>query len=244
MRLKNLRATGLTGALLSTTIIAVAPAVADSDAQSQTTTAAAAPAPATAKTAVPTPVATKASSSLTVSSVRRTVIAGKRVVVRGSLRPAGSGRAVALQVRQSGGGWKTVDHDRTNAKGRYVLAWRAAKTGTRRIRVHFGGTRELSSARHQAGTTRVYRRALASWYGPGLYGGHLACGGTLTPGTLGVANKSLPCGTKVTLHYRGRSVRVPVVDRGPYVGAREFDLTAATKAKLGFGSTGTVLTTR
>ena len=244
MRLKNLRATGLTGALLSTTIIAVAPAVADSDAQSQTTTATAAPAPATAKTAVPTPVATKASSSLTVSSVRRTVIAGKRVVVRGSLRPAGSGRAVALQVRQSGGGWKTVDHDRTNAKGRYVLAWRAAKTGTRRIRVHFGGTRELSSARHQAGTTRVYRRALASWYGPGLYGGHLACGGTLTPGTLGVANKSLPCGTKVTLHYKGRTVRVPVIDRGPYVGAREFDLTAATKAKLGFGSTGTVLTTR
>jgi len=244
LRLKNLRATGLTGALLSTTIIAVAPAVADSDAQSQTTTATAAPAPATAKTAVPTPVATKASSSLTVSSVRRTVIAGKRVVVRGSLRPAGSGRAVALQVRQSGGGWKTVDHDRTNAKGRYVLAWRAAKTGTRRIRVHFGGTRELSSARHQAGTTRVYRRALASWYGPGLYGGHLACGGTLTPGTLGVANKSLPCGTKVTLHYKGRTVRVPVIDRGPYVGAREFDLTAATKAKLGFGSTGTVLTTR
>jgi rare lipoprotein A (peptidoglycan hydrolase) len=244
LRLENLRATGLAGALLSTTIIAVAPAVADSDTQSQTTTAAAAaPAPA-AKTAVPAPVATKASSSLTVSSVRRTVIAGKRVVVRGTLRPAGSGRAVALQVRQSGGGWKTIDHDRTNAKGRYVLAWRAAKTGTRRIRVHFGGTRELSSARHQAGTTRVYRRALASWYGPGLYGGHLACGGTLTPGTLGVANKSLPCGTKVTLHYKGRTVRVPVVDRGPYVGAREFDLTAATKAKLGFGSTGMVLTTR
>jgi rare lipoprotein A len=221
----------------------VAPAVADSDTQSQqpTTTTAVASAPA-AKTAVP--VAAKAESSLTVSSVRRTVLAGKRVVVRGTLRPAGSGRAVSLQVRQSGGGWLTVDHDRTNGKGRYVLAWRAAKTGTRRIRVHFGGTRELGSARHQAGTTRVYRRALASWYGPGLYGGHLACGGTLTPGTLGVANKSLPCGTKVTLHYKGRTVRVPVIDRGPYVGAREFDLTAATKAKLGFGSTGMVLTTR
>jgi rare lipoprotein A len=217
----------------------VAPAVADSDTQSPQP----APTTATAKTAVP--VATKASSSLTVSSVRRTVIAGKRVVVRGTLRPAGSGRAVSLQVRQKdGGGWTTVDHDRTNAKGRYVLAWRAAKTGTRRIRVHFGGTRELGSARRLAGTTRVYRRALASWYGPGLYGGHLACGGTLRPGTLGVANKTLPCGTKVTLHYKGRTVRVPVIDRGPYVGAREFDLTAATKAKLGFGSTGTVLTTR
>ena len=233
MRLKNLRALGLTGALLSTTILAAAPAIADSDTQSAApiTTAAA-------------PVASKASSSLTVKSVRRTVMTGKRVVVRGTLRPAGSGRAVSLQLAKAGGGWVTVDHDRTDHKGRYVLVWRAAKTGTKRVRVHFGGTRELSSARHEAGTARIYRRALASWYGPGLYGGHLACGGTLTPGTLGVANKSLPCGTKVTLHYRGRTVRVPVVDRGPYVGAREFDLTAATKAKLGFGSTGTVLTTR
>lgn len=242
MGLINLRAAGLFGALLSTTILAVAPAIADSETQSQTTTTAAAAAP--AKAAVP--VATKASSSLSVSSVRRTVMAGKRVVVRGTLRPAPAGRraVVSLQINRRGGGWLTVDHDRTSTKGTYVLAWRASKTGTRRVRVHFGGTHELSSARHLAGTTRIYRRALASWYGPGLYGGHLACGGTLTPGTLGVANKSLPCGTKVTLHYRGRTVRVPVIDRGPYVGAREFDLTAATKQKLGFGSTGTVLTTR
>jgi rare lipoprotein A (peptidoglycan hydrolase) len=236
-RLKNLRATALAGALMSTTILAAVPAVAMSDTQSAASKT-------TATTAAATPVATKASSSLTVRSVRRTVIAGKRVVVRGTLRPAGSGRAVSLQMGKAGGGWTTVDHDRTDAKGRYVLVWRATRTGTKRVRVHFGGTRELSSARHLAGTARIYRRALASWYGPGLYGGHLACGGTLTPGTLGVANKSLPCGTKVTLHYRGRTVRVPVVDRGPYVGAREFDLTAATKAKLRFGSTGTVLTTR
>jgi rare lipoprotein A (peptidoglycan hydrolase) len=72
----------------------------------------------------------------------------------------------------------------------------------------------------------------------------LACGGRLQAGTLGVANKTLPCGTKVTLHYHGRTVRVPVIDRGPYAGAREFDLTAATKAKLRFGSTGVVMSTR
>jgi rare lipoprotein A len=237
LRLKNPRATGLVGALLSTTIIvAAAPAIASSDTQSPTTTATAAAAAA--------PVTAKASSTLSVRSVRRTVIAGKRIVVRGVLRPAGAGRAVSLQLARSGGGWVTVDHDRTDRRGRYVLVWRAAKTGTKRVRVHFGGTRELSSARHLAGTARIYRRALASWYGPGLYGGHLACGGRLSAGTLGVAHKTLPCGTKVTLHYQGRTVRVPVVDRGPYVGAREFDLTAATKAKLGFGSTGTVLTTR
>ena len=35
-----------------------------------------------------------------------------------------------------------------------------------------------------------------------------------------------------------------VIDRGPYVSGREWDLTSALKAKLGFGSTGTVLSTR
>jgi rare lipoprotein A len=82
-----------------------------------------------------------------------------------------------------------------------------------------------------------------SWYGPGLYGNELSCGGRLTPGTLGVAHKTLPCGTRVTLRHGKRVVRVPVVDRGPYVGGREFDLTAATRARLGFGGVGSVLVT-
>jgi rare lipoprotein A len=90
----------------------------------------------------------------------------------------------------------------------------------------------------------VYRRASVSWYGPGLFGSRLACGGTLSAGTVGVAHKSLPCGSRVTLRYRGRTVRVPVVDRGPFVGGREYDLTAATAQRLGFHATGTVWTTR
>ena len=238
MRLDNLRAP-LPGALLSTTIMgamAILPSVASSDTKTQ-------PQPAAAPAAV-TPVATKASAALSVSSVRRTVIEGRRVVVRGILHPKGAGRAVSLQVGRRGGGWTTVDHDRTNHAGRYVLAWRAGATGTKRVRVHFGGTRRLSSAHRLAGTTRIYRRAFVSWYGPGLYGQHLACGGTLSAGTLGVAHKSLPCGTKVTLHYKGRTVRVPVVDRGPYVAGREFDLTAATAAKLHFHGHGAILVSR
>jgi rare lipoprotein A (peptidoglycan hydrolase) len=45
----------------------------------------------------------------------------------------------------------------------------------------------------------------------------------------------------VTLRHGGRTVRVRVVDRGPYVGGREFDLTAATKQRLGFSGVGTIL---
>ena len=57
---------------------------------------------------------------------------------------------------------------------------------------------------------------------------------------MGVAHKSLPCGTKLIVAYDGRSVKTEVIDRGPYVGGREFDLTEALKNKLNFGSIGTV----
>ena len=59
------------------------------------------------------------------------------------------------------------------------------------------------------GQPLIYRPAMASYYGPGLYGSALACGGRLSPSKLGVANKTLPCGTRVTLRYRGRSVTAP-----------------------------------
>jgi rare lipoprotein A (peptidoglycan hydrolase) len=48
----------------------------------------------------------------------------------------------------------------------------------------------------------------------------------------------------VTFRRGDRSVRVPVIDRGPYVGGREYDLTAATARRLGFQGHGGVLTTR
>jgi rare lipoprotein A len=99
--------------------------------------------------------------------------------------------------------------------------------------------------RHRGlGRLNVFRYAQASWYGPGLYGNHLGCGGTLGYSTIGVANKSLPCGTRLTLRHAGRTLRVRVIDRGPYVAGREFDLTAATARKLHFHGHGAILTTR
>jgi rare lipoprotein A (peptidoglycan hydrolase) len=55
-----------------------------------------------------------------------------------------------------------------------------------------------------------------------------------------VAHKSLPCGTKVTISYRGRTAQAVVRDRGPYVGGREFDLAGAVARKLGFNGVGTI----
>ena len=92
------------------------------------------------------------------------------------------------------------------------------------------------------GRLNVYRSANASWYGPGLYGNQLGCGGTLSPGRIGVAHKSLPCGSRLTLRHGARTVRVRVIDRGPYVGGREFDLTEATARRLHFRGHGAILT--
>lgn len=83
----------------------------------------------------------------------------------------------------------------------------------------------------------IYRPAKATWYGPGLYGNRTACGATLSHRTLGVAHKRLPCGTKVALKYRGRTVIVPVIDRGPYSRGVDYDLTEATARKLGVTQT-------
>lgn len=66
----------------------------------------------------------------------------------------------------------------------------------------------------------------------------LACGGVLRPEQLGVAHKTAPCGTLVLLRYGNRAIRVPVIDRGPYIVGREWDLTPATAAALGFPGLG------
>ena len=59
------------------------------------------------------------------------------------------------------------------------------------------------------------RKDTATWYGPGFYGNTTACGIKLTRTVVGVAHKTLPCGSKVTIKYRGRYLRTRVIDRGP-----------------------------
>ena len=171
------------------------------------------------------------------------VRSGNRTAVSGQVAPGVTGITVSLQVRR-GNGWKPIDRDRTDAGGTYRLRERLRRTGSTKVRVRVAGGPGVAPGNRMIGRLNVYRAAYASWYGPGLYGNALACGGTLSAGTLGVAHKSLPCGSRVTLKHRGRTVRVPVVDRGPFVGGREYDLTAATAQRLGFHGHGTILTTR
>jgi len=79
-----------------------------------------------------------------------------------------------------------------------------------------------------------------SWYGPGFFGNGTACGQTLTKTLVGVAHRTLKCGTLVTFRYNGTTLTVAVVDRGPYVSGRTWDLTRGACAKLDHCFTGSI----
>jgi rare lipoprotein A (peptidoglycan hydrolase) len=84
----------------------------------------------------------------------------------------------------------------------------------------------------------VNKGGIATWFGPGFYGQKTACGQTMTPAIIGVANRKLPCGTLVKVSYQGHLLTVPVIDRGPYshIGA-DWDLTAGAARTLGIEDT-------
>jgi rare lipoprotein A (peptidoglycan hydrolase) len=91
---------------------------------------------------------------------------------------------------------------------------------------------------------RPRKRRTATWYGPGLYGNEMACGGKLTRDTFGVAHKTLPCGKKVTIAHGGRIVIARVVDRGPFVNGVEYDLTEKTARSVRMSSTSEIRANR
>jgi rare lipoprotein A len=85
-------------------------------------------------------------------------------------------------------------------------------------------------------------RAIATWYGPGLGGNKTACGQTLRRTTVGVAHRKLPCGTEVTILYKGNYLTTEVIDRGPFANDADWDLTQAAARQIGFTETDTIRT--
>lgn len=235
MRGRSLRKRGLAALSIATVAAAaLVPTVTDASTGAATANT---PTPAPAGPAAP---AAAPAGRLHVSA-QHDVLTGRGASVKGTLTPARAGVPVVVEIAK-GRGWHKVAGTKTKSGGRFATSWRPRRAGAFKVRV-----RALApgvAPWRVSGRVRAYRPAMASYYGPGLYGSALACGGRLSPSKLGVANKTLPCGTRVTLRYRGRSVTVPVIDRGPYVAGREYDLTSATKSRLGFGSTGVVWSTK
>jgi len=159
--------------------------------------------------------------------------AHSRVLVMGQVRPRG--RWHWRIIRHTRTGDRQVASGTTSRSGRIVHRANAKRGDKFVLTVSSGGGLIGRSA-----TTVVkrLRPALASWYG--LYGEGLACGGTLGVNQIGVAHKTLKCGTKVTISYRGRTIVAPVIDRGPFIAGREFDLTGAAARALHFDGVDTV----
>jgi len=190
-------------------------------------TSASAPAPST-------PQAIGIRAGFQVAARSYAVAAGHSISVRGKLDPRQHGRVVRLMTH-SAHGWVTLARTRTGRDGAFALRYTMRTTGTRWLRVSFAGDRANRGTWAHAGrvTGLVYR--VASWYNDG---GNTACG---FHAYYGVANRTLPCGTKVTFEYGGHTVTATVDDRGPYVGGRDYDLNQNVAGALGMHGVAGVL---
>jgi rare lipoprotein A len=172
-------------------------------------------------------------ASMRVSSSIRDVSAGTDAAIAGQLLPGQPGRTVQVQDHV-GHGWRSLGHGLTGRRGGFAVRVAAAGAANHGLRVVFAGDRLNGRATAGAGSIAVFEPVLASWYADG---GHTACG---FHAAYGVANKTLPCGTKVRLRHGGHTVTATVDDRGPYVAGRDFDLDQSTASALGFSGVGTV----
>ncbi len=168
-----------------------------------------------------------------VAQRRLDMLTGHPAILSGALSPAQGGRLVRVQARQ-GHGWKTLGSARTGATGRFRARFGSLTGSEHRLRVSFAGDRTNAAVSSAAGVVTVFAADIASWYNDA---GSTGCG---FHATYGVANRNLPCGTKVRIRFGHRSITATVDDRGPYVAGRDWDLNQNTAAALGFGGVGSI----
>lgn len=158
----------------------------------------------------------------------------------GSVAAGDGGQVVEIERRghETNWTWAATAHSTVASDGSFSVVWRANHIG----RFAFRAILQSRSGLRAAGasptvTVTVYRSARATLYGPGFYGKRTACGVKLTRSTIGLANRTLRCGEHVSVYFQGRTLSVPVIDRGPYANGADFDLTMATGRALGIGGT-------
>ena len=169
---------------------------------------------------------------------------GRVTRFRGALPDVPPGATVQIQRLDPTGAWLPEATTVAGPGGTFVARWRPRVIGrftVRAVAVAAGDTvRAAAAAAAPTAPVTVYRPVIATWYGPGLYGNRTACGQVLTRRLLGVAHRTLPCGTPVDLAVDGRTLTVPVVDRGPFTRGARYDLTSATAQALGVTETVTL----
>lgn len=167
-------------------------------------------------------------------AVRSTALLRGRVRIAGTATP-GAG-TVTIERNDELTGWVPIASAAVAEDGSFAAIWKPDRVGALELRAVTGavtaGTAEDVASAPQLGLT-VYRPGIASWYGPTSGEETTACGIPLSEWTLGVAHRTLPCGTPVAFYYKGHTVVVPVIDRGPFVSGRSWDLTKAAHTALG-----------
>jgi hypothetical protein len=167
-------------------------------------------------------------------------LVGGTVRWSGTLADARAGQVRIERFDDDTAAWSTVAETTAGPDGTFEAAWPGDRAGVFTVRAIREGDGAGDASAAPVTQVTVFRPARATWYGPGLYGRRLACGGRLATTTIGVAHRTLPCGTPVQVFFRGRSLVVPVVDRGPFANGASYDLTAATAQALGVRQTSRV----
>ena len=170
-------------------------------------------------------------------ATRADALLGKTARFRGTVPSDDAGRTLTVERYEPlTAQWLPAATATVAGDGSFVARWRTDHIGRFRIRARIesdsSGAQAAAASPELAVT--VYKPATATWYGPRFYGRRTACGLKMTRTLLGVAHRTLPCGTQVAVLYKGRSITVPVVDRGPFRRDADWDLTSATAQALGF----------
>lgn len=155
---------------------------------------------------------------------------GDRVELSGTTRDVPPGTAVRLTERVDGR-WRWLG-EATIRNGAFSTTFVPRAPGPGVVRARVAETKR-SPALLTFAVFTVFRPVEVTWYGPGFFGNSTACGQLYNEQILGVAHRTLPCGTPVTFFHNGILLTVPVIDRGPYSSA-EWDLSAETARRLGF----------
>jgi rare lipoprotein A len=174
-------------------------------------------------------------------TTRASALLRSQLTFSGSAPASDAGKTVVIERfgHETGWTWASTVTATVSRNGSFTTAWSTDHIGWFAIRAVIGGAASTATAAPTVAVT-VYRPSLATMYGPGFWGKRTACGTMLRRSTLGVANRTLHCGEKVALYYRGRTLIVPVIDRGPYANGADWDLTEATDKALGIPGTATI----
>ncbi len=173
---------------------------------------------------------------------RAATLLRNRMTVAGQVPASAAGRTIEVQRLgpQTHWRWAATSQSVARVDGSFTAVWPTNHIGRFSIRAIVLGSQAQSAAASPTVTVTIYRPSVATVYGPGFWGSRTACGQTLTRHTLGVANRTLPCGTRVAILYQGRTIVVPVIDRGPYANGADWDLTEAMATTLGISGTVTL----